>query len=128
MGLADDFDDTMQLALRAAAEQVLTLAKQYAPVGDPELDPNPSVSLAESGRIRPDGKGFIIEFTAPYAAKQHEDLRLKHPRGGGAKYLERALTEITPTLDRIVASKVHARTATGLTSDPSRSHHKGRQA
>ena len=54
-----------------------------------------------------------------------EDLRLKHPRGGGPKYLERALTEVAPSLEGIVASRVEARTATGLTSSRGRSHHKG---
>lgn len=29
----------------------------------------------------------------PYALKQHEDLTLNHPKGGGAKYLEKPFDE-----------------------------------
>jgi hypothetical protein len=35
----------------------------------------------------------VIGFTEPYALKQHEDLTLKHPKGGEAKYLEKTLDE-----------------------------------
>lgn len=129
MGLADDlFSRSRRGAfdgLEDVAKRVLAAAQDNVPVGDPAEDPDPGVSLRESGRIDRHGNGFIISFDAPYAAKQHEDLRLKHPRGGGPKYLERALTEMAPTIERFVASKVNARTATGLLSDPGRSHHRG---
>jgi hypothetical protein len=111
--------------LRRAAEQVLEQASRNAPDGDPALDPDPNVSLAASGRIVEDGDGLVVIFDAPYAAKQHEAQHLKHPRGGGAKYLESALTEIIPRLEKIVAGDVlahmrrnptgaHRRTATSV--------------
>lgn len=114
--------DALQDGLRDFALLVLQEAKRNAPIGDPDLDPDPGLALAESGRVRPDGVGFVVEFTAPYAAKQHENLHLKHPRGGGAKYLERAVTTLAPSIEHIVASKVDARMASGLASDPQRPH------
>lgn len=108
--------------LREAAELVLQKAKADIPIGDHQVDPDPSVSLRESGHIVPHGDGYIIIFDAPYAAKQHEDQHLKHPRGGHAKFLERALMEVTPLLQDIVATKVTARMARGLSTDPSRPH------
>lgn len=112
--------------LEAAAHQVLEEAKRNVPVGDPAVDPDPNVSLADSGHVEREGNGFIVSFDAAYAAKQHEDLHLKHPRGGGPKYLERALTGVMPSLERIIASRVEARLSGGLLSSATRSHHTSR--
>lgn len=35
----------------------------------------------------------VISANTPYARKQHEDVSLRHPRGGQAKYLERAFNQ-----------------------------------
>lgn len=35
----------------------------------------------------------IISANTPYARKQHEDVSLRHPKGGQAKYLERAFNQ-----------------------------------
>lgn len=130
MGLADDLIRSMQGGaddgLLAAAHLVAEQAKRNMPVGDPSEDPNPDVSLQDSVRVERDGRGYVVIVDAPYAAKQHENQRLKHPRGGGPKFLEHAVTELAPTLEGIIASKVDARTATGLTSEASRSHHRRR--
>lgn len=120
--LAARFHDAGIEALEDVAALVLDVAKRNVGVGDPAVDPNPAVALAASGRIERHGDGLVIIFDTPYAAKQHEDQRLKHPRGGGPKYLERALTEIVPAMERIVASKVDARMARGMASDRARPH------
>lgn len=126
MSLADDIARQAEAAaitgLREAAEFVLRRAKENVPVGDPGVDPDPSVSLRDSGHIEAHRDGYIIVFDTPYAAKIHEDLRLRHPRGGGAKYLERAVNETIPHLDSIVASNVAARMASGLSTNPARPH------
>jgi hypothetical protein len=113
-------------ALLAAAALVVEEAKRNIPVGDPEEDPDAHIRLADSSDIslkrNPFGNLVEISFNTPYAAKQHEDLRLKHPRGGGPKYLERALTTVMPQLANIVAARVDAETATGRLSDPRRRH------
>jgi hypothetical protein len=92
--------DTLNRRLRAAGEQtvedvarqVLAEAERDLPVGDPADDPDPSVALKRRGQIVHVDGGVIVEFRTPYAAKQHEDLRLKHPRGGNPKFLEAAVT------------------------------------
>lgn len=49
------------------------------------------VKTGEVGkRARPE---VTVGFGVPYAAKQHEELGYKHPRGGKAKYLEDPLKE-----------------------------------
>lgn len=117
--------DATEDGLLQVALAVLDQAKRNLPVGDPDVDPAPMVALSESGTVIPDGDGYIVAFTAPYAAKQHEDQRLKHPRGGGPKYLERALLEVLPGVEGVVASAVHARMASGLSTDPGRPHRTG---
>jgi hypothetical protein len=127
MGIADDLirdlsagaDDALYLIAQAVAAQ----AEANAPKGDPDADPDPEITL--HAEVERDGAGYVVIFREPYAAKQEFDLRLKHPRGGGPRYLQRAVAAVIPTLDTIVASKVDARMARGLASDPSRSH-KGR--
>lgn len=116
--------DGAQDGLERAARLVLESAKRKIGVGDPSKDPDPAVALAESGRVEDDGHGgIIVSFNTVYAAKQHEDQHMRHPRGGGAKYLEHALTELAPTFEGIVGSQVEARLASGLlSSDPNRPH------
>lgn len=35
----------------------------------------------------------VVGFTEPYALRQHEDMELRHPRGGEAKFLETPFKE-----------------------------------
>ncbi len=128
MSIGDELVRNVRLAADAALLEaghlVLEEAKRNVPVGDPGLDPDAHIKLRESGKVEivrsPFGDHVRVEFDTPYAAKQEFDTRLKHPRGGGAHYLERAVTTIAPTLTRLVAAKVDAKTATGLISDPGR--------
>ena len=123
MSIKTDAQNAALDALQDVAEQVLEQARRNTPVGDPRLDPDPGRSLKRSGRIERDGNGFVVIFDGPYAAKQHEDLQLKHPRGGGPKFLERAVLQVVPSVEGVVASRVRARTATGLSGTAGRSHH-----
>lgn len=104
-------------ALKDVAEKVVEKAADNVGVGDPAVDPAPAVALARSGHLEQDGDGIIVIFDTPYAAAQHENLGAEHPRGGGAKYLERAVTEIVPSMDQVIASKVDARLTAGLPRD-----------
>lgn len=130
-------DDVMRMVEQGADEGVLLAAhavleeaQRNIPVGDPKVDPDPSVSLKDSGHVEviPNQFGTLVRvtFDTPYAARVHENLRMKHPRGGEAKFLEKALLALAPTMDRVVAAKVDAETATGKLSDPRRSHHRRR--
>jgi hypothetical protein len=110
MGLAEDLIRAVEAeaddGLRLAAHAVLEEAKRNVPVGDPNLDPDAHIRLAESGHVEKTLHGYQIVFDAPYAAKQEFDLNLKHPRGGGPRYLERAILTLAPALERFVAQKV----------------------
>lgn len=100
--------------LRVFAEAVMHEAQANIGVGDPAVDPAPLIALRDAAHITPDGDGFVLSFDTVYAAKQHEDQHLQHPRGGGSKYLERALTTLAPAAEQIVGSEVHKRFARGL--------------
>src|ERR1700709_2383762 len=103
MGLADDLIDAEQAAaldaIKAAAHLVLEEARRDIPVGDPAVAPDPAVRLADSGGLDVHEHGVTVFFDTVYAAKIHEALNVKHPRGGSAKYLERALTTVAPRLE-----------------------------
>lgn len=49
-----------------------------------------------------------VSFNTPYAAYQHERTDLDHPRGGEAKYLERALLQHADEFSAFVAARVKA--------------------
>jgi hypothetical protein len=100
-----------QAGLLAFAHLVLAGAEAGAPPDPPpDEDPDPSVSLRKSGRVHehPDGT-VTVGFYTPYAAKQHEAIHFKHPRGGHAKFLENALKAELARFDNVVAAEVRAR-------------------
>jgi hypothetical protein len=109
----------LEARLRAAAvvgleevgHVILETAKHEIPVGDPAVDPDPNVSLRDSGHVEVEraGRSVVIVFDTPYAAKQHEQQRYAHPRGGHAKFLERPLMAMLPRIEGILASEVRKR-------------------
>jgi hypothetical protein len=111
--------NALKAALRNGAQDglldlgrdVLRDAQQRVPKGDPDTDPDPSVSLAHSGVVVPIAGGVVIDFETAYAAKQHEDLRLRHPRGGNARFLELAVAQNTRALERVVGQAVRVELA-----------------
>lgn len=88
---------------------IIGKTKDYMPAHDPVRDPDPLMNLRERIRVVVVGMVRRIIVDTPYAAKQHEALWFEHPRGGGPKYLERAVLETIPLMQGIVASKVRAR-------------------
>ena len=112
MTLADDLaravEEAGEAGLRLAAEAVLAESNRNAPKGDPKLDPDPGTSLEESGRVERTPTGYRVIYDADYAAYQHENLHIRHPRGGGPKFLERAVLTLAPQVDRFVATAVQA--------------------
>lgn len=63
-------------------------------------------ALVESGKVIVHGQQVTISYDTPYAIKQHEDLRLHHPNGRRAKFLESALKENTNTVQQYVADEI----------------------
>lgn len=53
--------------------------------------------------LPPEGAEVVIYAGTsgiPYAVRQHEEMGYNHPRGGGPKFLERSLDELSPGLFR----------------------------
>lgn len=81
-------------ALRTGAEAILSQAIDETPLDTGTLRRSGTVSVG--GLV--DGTGGTVEsgseqkvyisFNTPYAARQHEEIGLRHPMGGKAKYLE----------------------------------------
>ena len=79
-----------------AAHRVMQRAADNAPVADPELDPDPNVTLKDSGRIEVERRSVLVIFETPYAAKQEFKQH----------YLSNALKAEIPQLERIFASAI----------------------
>lgn len=97
--------------LARAAHELHEAAKRDVPVGDPAVDPDPNVSLRDAGRVEIEhgGRSARVVFETDYAARIHEQQQMRHPRGGGAKFLEHNLLRMVPRLDGILASEVRSR-------------------
>lgn len=87
--------------LALAAEHILGVAKQHAPVEEHILE--------ESGFTSVDGQHSLraaVSFDTPYAVKQHEDMTLKHDKGRTAKYLENAFNSEQDAVKQIIAAEL----------------------
>jgi hypothetical protein len=122
MGVLDDHMAEVDAAIRDELERqahlVLEESNRNVPIGDPADDPNTAVSIIESGKAtmedRPlTGPTAIISYDTPYAVKQSESLHLRHPRGGGAHFLENALLAHARNLENGVAAALRVVTSEG---------------
>lgn len=118
-GIRRDMRRAMQDGVVDVAKDIMDAARADAPPSPPPgEDPAPQVALRERGYVEAlPGGGVEIGFRTPYAAKQHEDFRLKHPRGGVPKYLERHVLAAAVALENRIAVQVRKvmaeRTVTG---------------
>lgn len=91
--------------------QTAARAQGYAPVESGALRDSiqPVPATADARRV----EGTVVAgdaATADYAVRQHEDLTLNHPNGGGAKFLERAMMDFAgATGNAIVGATARAR-------------------
>lgn len=81
-------EQTME-GVRDAVADIGARAAEKAPVDTGALRGSMSTAVELNG----DQITGEIRFTEKYAAKQHEDVSLRHPQGGEAKYLEKAALE-----------------------------------
>lgn len=65
-----------------------------------------------SHEVKRTASGYEVEVTAdtPYAARQHEEVTWKHPKGGEAKFLENPLKEKTAQYAAVIAGFVRRMT------------------
>lgn len=80
-------------AMLRAAEHTLGDAQQLAPIDTGDLKASDQVGRASGVDLKVE-----IGFNTDYAAIVHEDLAARHPNGGEAKYLEKAIRNMQPKL------------------------------
>ena len=94
-------------ALREAGERILARSQELVPVDTGELK--------KSGRVRSERTGLgakvHIEYTAPHALDEHEDLSQFHD-DGQAKFLEQAAFENLGEVKNDYAKSVKAKIGT----------------
>jgi hypothetical protein len=88
-----------QEGLRKAGEFVRGESQQRAPVDEGTLRASATLKDVDADTVS-------VGFYTPYAAKQHEEVGYRHPKGGQAKYLESVLTEEQPTIKALIAASV----------------------
>lgn len=87
-------------AIRTGAEHILTEAINETPIDTGTLRRSGTVTEA------PAEDAVYVSFNTPYARRQHEDLTLRHPRGGKAKYLEDPFKRNVGRVQRLTALRV----------------------
>lgn len=93
-------------ALHRAGEAIIAEAKRRVPVDTGVLRDSGYVLQPQ---MTPDGVVVEIGFGGPgaeYAIIVHEDLTMRHPSGGQAKYLESAIRDRASQTGRILADGV----------------------
>jgi hypothetical protein len=88
--------------LRVIAEDLLGRAQREAPVETGTLRQSAEVDL----QAVPGGVEAQVSFNTVYAARQHEELTWKHPRGGKAKYLEDPLKQMVPMYEGLLGEHI----------------------
>lgn len=109
-----DIADAMQDAVEDVAREVLDHAVADAPPSPPAgEDPNEAVTLREAGYVERVPGGVEVGFRTVYAARQHEQLDLNHPRGGKPKFLESNVAAAAAQLEGRIAGEVRKVTTRG---------------
>jgi hypothetical protein len=86
--------------LSDAAELLLEQSNRTAPIEEG--------TLVRSGQTDADTAGLraAVSYDTPYAARQHEDLSLRHDAGRRAKWLEQTMREVTGDIGRVIADRI----------------------
>lgn len=94
--------------LTDVAEHVQAEARRRAPddprTGGDDLRHSLTVAPASSGDLT-----SAVYTNKEYATYQHEQLDLRHPNGGQAKYLETAALDLAGDIERIIGAAVRRR-------------------
>lgn len=81
---------------------VLGKASQLAPIAEGTL----RAAHDRKTTVHADGADVEGSFSTPYAARQHEELGWRHPKGGQAKYLETPFNEASGRFEGVIAVAV----------------------
>lgn len=80
-------------------EHLRGVSQQLAPIDEGTLRASAAVTVQSAARV-------AVSFNTPYAARQHEELGYRHPKGGQAKYLEDPLHSEASTIRELVAAEI----------------------
>lgn len=90
-------------ALTTAAHRVQAVTVPRTPIETGDLRSSITVVPANERDLTAE-----VVTRLPYAAKQHEDLTLRHPNGGQAKFLESALIDTADEVAAIIATRLRS--------------------
>ena len=91
-------EQAAEKALLDAGEHILEQANRTVPIDEG--------TLRRSGQVSQQGLRVVVSYDTPYAARQHEDTRLRHASGRRAKWLERTLQEQGGRVRDFVADRI----------------------
>lgn len=89
-------------ALTVIGEDLLGRATNEAPVDEGTLRGSGKSEVT----VTPRGVSVEVSFSTVYAARQHEEVTWKHPKGGKSKYLEDPLKEMAPRYVSALAAAI----------------------
>lgn len=99
-----EFDRTVLAAVDDATEHLLEQANRTIPIETATMERSgQATSEAQPGRVV-----GVVSYDTPYAARQHEDTRLRHDDGRRAKWLEATMAEETPRVGKFIADRIGA--------------------
>jgi len=90
--------------LRLAGELVLQEARSRVPIEEGTLERSGRVDVEDDTHVS-------VGFHTPYAARQHEDMTLRHDNGRQAKYLETAVNVSRTRVQAILAQSLRQATS-----------------
>lgn len=92
--------DAAAEALRDAVEHLLTEANRTVPHDEGTLERSGNATV-DTGRLR-----GCVSYDTPYAVRQHEDTRIRHPGKGRAKWLEHTFREQADQVGEFIADRI----------------------
>lgn len=96
--------DAAERVVTRLGEWTLSKAVPDAPIEHGDLRGSARLDVHRDGN----SVEAILSFNEVYAARQHEELTWKHPRGGKAKYLEDNVNQAVPLYEGMLAAELKA--------------------
>lgn len=100
-GLSPRVEEAGVNGLNLAGERLRGLSVAVTPIDEGDLRSGTAVIPAQSTK-----EGVRVHNDSVYAARQHEELGWRHPRGGQAKYLEQPAMANASELFGIVGAQI----------------------
>lgn len=91
--------DAQVRGLTLAGEHLLQVSRTEVPIEEGTLERSGAVTVDAADR------SAAVAYDTPYAARQHEDLTLRHDDGRKAKYLEDPYNQERETMLELIAAE-----------------------